>query len=55
MRQRFAIDTRNSARASRLIAEAIGAGAIVPDDPSAGPKFMRYVPEWASPGRRVGT
>ena len=55
LRQRFGIDARNSARASRLIAEAIGAGAIVPDDPSAGPKFMRYVPEWANPGRRVGT
>ena len=55
MRQRFGIDARNSARASRLIAEAVEAGAIVPDDPKAGPRFMRYVPEWASPGRRVGT
>ena len=55
MRQRFGIDTRNSARASRLIAEAVETGAIVPDDPTAAPKFMRYVPEWASPGRRVGT
>ena len=55
MRERFGIDTRNSARASRLIAEAVEAGAIVPDDPTAAPKFMRYVPEWASPGRRVGT
>ncbi len=55
MRERFGIDARNSARASRLIAEAVEAGAIVPDDPTAAPKFMRYVPEWASPGRRVGT
>ena len=55
MRQRFGIDARNSARASRLIAEAIGAGEIVPDDPAAAPKFMRYVPTWAGPGRRVGT
>ncbi len=55
MRQRFGIDARNSARASRLIAEAIGAGAIVPDDPAAAPKFMRYVPAWASPSPRAGT
>ena len=47
MRQRFGIKARNSARASRLIAEAIKAGAIVPDDPTAAPKLMRYVPMWA--------
>ena len=47
VRQRFGIETRNSARASRLIAEALKAGAIVPDDPAAAPKLMRYVPVWA--------
>ena len=47
VRQRFGIETRNSARASRLIAEALKAGAIVPDDPAAAPKLMRYVPAWA--------
>ena len=55
MRRRFGIDARNRARASRLIAEAIGAGAIVPDDPAAAPKFMRYVPAWASRSPRAGT
>ena len=55
MRQRFGIDARNRARASRLIAEAVRAGAIVPDDPAAAPKFMRYAPAWASPGPRAGT
>ena len=55
MRQRFGIDAHNSARASRLIAEAVEAGSIVPDDPAAAPRFMRYVPAWASSERRVGT
>jgi len=54
MRERFGIDARNRARASRLIAEAVEAGAIVPADPTAAPKFMRYVPAWAGPsGDRV--
>ena len=55
MRKRFGIDARNSARASRLIAEAFGAGAVVPDDPAAAPKFRRYVPAWADPSPRAGT
>ena len=55
VRQRFGIETRNSAKASRLIAEAVKAGAIVPDDPAAAPKLMRYVPEWAKVGGRAAT
>lgn len=47
MRRRFGIDKRNSAHASRLIAEAIREGVIVPDDPNAGPRSKRYVPFWA--------
>ena len=50
MRQRFGIKVRNSAKASRLIAEAIGAGVIVPDDPTAARKQMRYVPWWTRDG-----
>lgn len=46
VRQRFGIEVRNSAKASRLIAEAIEAGVIVPDDPAAARKQMRYVPWW---------
>lgn len=46
VRQRFGIEVRNSARASRLIAEAIEARAVVPDDPSASRKQMRYRPWW---------
>ena len=46
VRKRFRIEPRNSAKASRLISEAIRGGAIVPDDPSAPPKLKRYVPVW---------
>lgn len=46
VRQRFGIEARNSARASRLIAEAIEARVVVPDDPSASRKQMRYRPWW---------
>ena len=47
VRGRFGIDARNSAKASRLIGEAVQEGAIAPDDPTAAPKLMRYVPWWA--------
>lgn len=50
VRQRFGIEVRNSAKASRLIAEAIEAGVIVPDDPAAARKQMRYVPWWTKAG-----
>lgn len=35
------------AAVSRLIREAIEAGAIVPADPNAAPKLMRYLPFWS--------
>ena len=47
IRQRFGIEVRNSAKASRLIAESVEQGAIAPDDPTSAPKLMRYVPWWA--------
>ena len=47
VRGRFGIEVRNSAKASRLISESVGQGAIVPDDPTSAPKLMRYVPWWA--------
>jgi hypothetical protein len=47
VRERFRIEPRNIATASRLIREAVEAGAIVPHDPDAAPKLMRYVPIWA--------
>jgi hypothetical protein len=50
VRQRFGIPEQNKTVASRLIREAVDAGVIVPYDPSAGPRSIRYVPTWASPG-----
>lgn len=47
LRGRFGIDPRNSATASRLIKEAVEAGAIKPYDETAARKLMKYVPFWA--------
>ncbi len=47
IRERFGIDEKNSALASRLIKEALESGAIIPWDEHAGRKFMKYVPWWA--------
>lgn len=55
VRERFGIESQNLAMASRLIREAVDAGAIVPYDPDAAPKLMRYVPVWAAPDRNRGT
>lgn len=55
VRERFGIAEKNSATASRLIRESVSAGVIVPYDPDAAPKLMRYVPVWAAPSRGGGT
>lgn len=47
LRERFGIESKNSAIASRLIKEAHEAGLIRPYDPEAGRRFMKYVPWWA--------
>lgn len=47
LRQRFGIEERNSATASRIIKETLAAGFVRPYDESASRKFMRYVPCWA--------
>ena len=47
VRQRFGIEDRNIATASRLIRDAVEAGAIHPYDEHAAPKLMRYIPWWA--------
>jgi predicted HTH transcriptional regulator len=49
IRQRFGIEPRNSAMASRLIRDAVEGGLILPHDPDAAPKLMRYIPFWARP------
>lgn len=47
LRARFGIDEKNSATASRLIREALEAGAIVAYDTNAAKKYMKYLPWWA--------
>lgn len=47
LRERFGLDTKNSATASRLIKEAMVAGVIRLQDPNAPPKTRRYLPHWA--------
>lgn len=54
VRERFGIETQNSATASRLIRDAVEAGLVVAYDPNAAPKLMRYVPVWAAPESRRG-
>lgn len=55
VRTRFGIEQQNSATASRLIKEAVEAEAILPDNPDAPPKLMRYIPFWAAPREDRGT
>ena len=47
LRERFGIDEKNSAMASRLIKEAVDAGRVAPEDADASKRLMRYVPYWA--------
>lgn len=47
LRDRFAIEPKNSAIASRLIKEALIAKVIRPHNEDASRKFMKYVPVWA--------
>ena len=48
LRARFGVEEHNRAAVSRFIREAVEAGAIVPADPDAAPKLMRYLPFWAA-------
>ena len=47
LRQRFGIASRNAAVASRLLNEALEAGVIVIEDPTAGKRSRSYLPFWA--------
>ena len=47
LRERFGIDPKNSAIASRIIKDALEAGLIHPYDPDASKKYIKYVPFWA--------
>ena len=48
LRARFGVEEQNRSSVSRLLREAVEAGAIVPADPAAAPKLMRYLPFWAA-------
>ncbi len=47
LRERFKIDTKNSAMVSRIIKDTLKAGTIKPYDAEAGTKSIRYIPYWA--------
>lgn len=47
LRERFGIEPKNSATASRIIKETLEAGKVHPHDEAAARKFMKYVPWWA--------
>ena len=47
IRERFGLDVKNSATASRMIKEAVTAGVIKLYDEAAPPKLRQYVPYWA--------
>ena len=46
-RERFRIPDANSAQVSRVLRDALTAGLLVVEDPTAGAKSRRYVPFWA--------
>ena len=54
IRERFGIEAKNRAMASRLIRDAVDARALVPRDATAGPKHMQYLPWWAASTQRGG-
>lgn len=47
LRERFGIEERNAAIASRIIRDTMDDGMIKPYDPNQGKKYARYVPFWA--------
>lgn len=47
LRERFGIEQKNSATASRLIKEATEAGVIRPYEEATSKRLMKYVPFWA--------
>ena len=47
LRERFGIEEKNSATASRIIRETVDAGKIRAYDDAAAKKFMKYIPWWA--------
>lgn len=52
LRERFGIDDKNTATASRILGEAVESGLIVIADPDVGTRIRRYLPYWAAPRPR---
>ncbi|MFC4943298.1 ATP-binding protein [Pseudonocardia sp. GCM10023141] len=53
VRDRFKIEQKNSATASRLLNDTVEAGLITPYDPTAARSQMRYEPFWAAGDERT--
>ncbi len=49
LRERFGIKEKNRSMVSRIIRDAIDNNLVLPYDPKAAPKHMKYVPFWAVP------
>ena len=47
VRERFGISQQNAAQASRLLTDAVAAGAIIVRDPESGTRNRTYLPFWA--------
>jgi predicted HTH transcriptional regulator len=54
LRERFGIAEKNASTASRLLTEAVDAGLILVEDPSAGTRIRSYLPYWAAARRPEG-
>lgn len=50
VRERFGIEASSSAQASRLLGDAVEAGLVSLEDPTAGYRSRRYVPFWNAEG-----
>ncbi len=48
VRERFGLEEKQAAFASRLIREAVASGLIAPVDADAGKRNMKYQPSWAA-------
>ena len=47
LRARFALEDHSAASISRIIKSSVEARLVKTLDPTAAPKYMRYVPYWA--------
>ncbi|RCI88639.1 ATP-binding protein [Lactiplantibacillus plantarum] len=47
LRERFGVSAKKSSQISKAISSAVSAKLIIPYDPDAGTKFMKYKPFWA--------